>query len=176
MKSSDVRSRLEIDLEEAIQGGPKRVAFPDGRTLDITIPRGAADGQVLRLKGQGQSGRAGAGDALIELAIRPHPVFKLDGADLRMDLPVSIPDAVLGAKVDAPTPEGPVSLGVPKHTSSGAVLRLKGRGAVDPATGRRGDLFARVMLVLPEEGGDAVLDAFAETWRKERPYVAKRRR
>lgn len=174
-KGADLRSRLEIDLEEAIQGGPKRVAFSDGRTIDLTIPKGAVEGQVLRLKSQGQAGPRGAGDALIELAIKPHPIFKLDGADLRMDLPVSIPDAVLGAKVDAPTPEGPVSLGIPKNTSSGAVLRLKGRGAVDPSTGGRGDLFARVMLALPE-GDDAALTAFAETWRKQRPYVAKRRR
>ena len=174
-KGADLRSKLEIDLEEAIQGGPKRVAFADGRAIDLTIPRGAVEGQVLRLKGQGQPGPRGPGDALIELAIKAHPIFKLDGADLRMDLPVSIPDAVLGAKVDAPTPEGSVSLGIPKNTSSGAVLRLKGRGAVDPSTGSRGDLFARVMLALPE-GDDAALTAFAETWRKQRPYVAKRRR
>lgn len=174
-RGADVRSRLEIDLEEAILGGSKRVAFPDGRTLDITIPKGAADGQVLRLKGQGQGGRSGAGDALIELSIKAHPIFQRDGADLRMELPVSVPDAVLGAKVDAPTPDGVVSLAIPKHSSSGATLRLKGRGAVDPETGRRGDLFARVMLMLPEHH-DQALDDFAESWRKERPYAAKRRR
>ncbi len=176
-KGADVRSKLEIELEEAILGGPKRVAFPDGRTLDITIPKGAADGQVLRLKGQGQAGRAGPGDALIELSVKPHPVFRREGAgaDLVMDLPVSIPDAVLGAKVEAPTPDGPVSLQVPRRTSSGAVLRLKGRGAADAATGKRGDLLARVMHTLPDEP-DPALDRFAETWRRDRPYVPKRRR
>lgn len=171
----DVRSRLEIDLEEAIRGGAKRVAFPDGRQLDVTIPKGAHDGQTLRLKGQGRPGRgAAAGDALIELAVRPHPVFQADGADLRMDLPVSLPDAVLGAKVTAPTPEGEVQLTVPRRASSGATLRLKGRGGVDPQTGRRGDLFARLMITLPE-GDDPELDGFAEAMRRDRPYAPKRR-
>jgi DnaJ-class molecular chaperone len=173
-RGADVRARLEIDLEEAIRGGPKRIAFSDGRTLDVNIPKGAYEGQVLRLKGQGQAGRGGQGDALVELVIRPHPLYRREGADLHMDLPISIPDAVLGAKVEAPTPEGPVTLTVPKGSSSGAMLRLKGRGASDPQTGRRGDLFARLMLILPE-GGDAELERFAETWRKERPYTPRRR-
>ena len=171
----DVRSRLEVDLEEAIRGGSKRVAFPDGRQLDVTIPRAAYDGQTLRLKGQGRPGRGGAaGDALIELAVRPHPVFQADGVDLRMDLPVSLPDAVLGAKVTAPTPEGEVQLTVPRRASSGATLRLKGRGGVDPQTGRRGDLFARLMIALPDED-DPELDRFAEAMRRDRPYAPRRR-
>jgi len=174
-RGADVRARLEIDLEDAINGGVKRIAFADGRTLDVTIPKGAAEGQTLRLKGQGQPGRGGqAGDALIELAVRPHPIFRREGADLHMDLPVSVPDAVLGGKVDAPTPDGTVSLKVPKGSNSGAVMRLKGRGAVDPANGRRGDLFARLTVALPDHP-DAELEAFAERWRKERPYAPKRR-
>ncbi|MBE7219723.1 MAG: J domain-containing protein [Caulobacteraceae bacterium] len=175
-RGQDVRSRLEIDLEEAIRGGSKRVAFPDGRMLDVTIPKGAYDGQTLRLKGQGRAGRsaATAGDALIELAVRPHPLFHADGADLRMDLPVSLPDAVLGAKVAAPTPEGEVQLTVPRRSSSGAVLRLKGRGGVDPQTGRRGDLFARLMIMLPDKD-DPALDSLAEEIRRERPYAPRRR-
>jgi DnaJ-class molecular chaperone len=173
-RGADVRARLEIDLEEAIQGGVKRIAFPDGRTLDVTIPKGAAEGQVLRLKGQGQPGRAGAGDALVELVIRPHPVFRREGEDLHMDLYVTLPDAVLGAKVDAPTPEGTVRVTVPKGASSGATLRLKGRGAVDPSTGRRGDLFARILIALPDQP-DPELEAFAERLRKDRPYAPRRR-
>jgi DnaJ-class molecular chaperone len=173
-RGQDVRARLEIDLEESIRGGVKRIVFPDGRTLDVTIPKGAAEGQTLRLKGQGQPGRAGAGDALVELAIKPHPLYRREGADLHMDLPVSLPDAVLGAKVDAPTPEGVVSLTVPKGSSSGAVLRLKGRGAVDAASGKRGDLFARLMIALPETP-DPELERFAERFRSERPYTPRRR-
>jgi DnaJ-class molecular chaperone len=174
-RGGDVRARLEIDLEEAIKGGVKRIAFPDGRTLDVTIPKGAAEGQVLRLKGQGQPGRGGpSGDALVELIIRPHPIYRREGSDLHMDLSVSAPDAILGAKVDAPTPDGNVSLTVPKGSSSGATLRLKGRGAVDPATGKRGDLLAKVMIVLPE-APDPELERFAERWRIERPYSPRRK-
>ncbi len=174
-KGQDVRSKLEIDLEEAIRGGAKRVAFPDGRQLDITIPKHAYDGQVLRLKGQGSPGRGGAaGDAMIEIEVRAHPLYRREGADLHMDLPVSLPDAVLGARVEAPTPEGDVALRVAPHTSSGAVLRLKGRGFVDGPTGRRGDLYARVMIVLPETS-DPELDALAETMRRERPYTPRRK-
>jgi DnaJ-class molecular chaperone len=172
-RGSDVRAQLEIDLEDAIKGAQRRISFSDGRTLDVTIPKGAADGQVLRLKGQGAPGRAGPGDALIELAIRPHPIFRREGDNLIMDLPVSVPDAVLGAKVEAPTPEGPVSLTVPKGSNSGSTLRLKGRGLPN-GRGGRGDLMARVMVTLPD-APDPALEAFAETWRKERPYKPHRR-
>lgn len=172
-RGSDVRAKLEIDLEESIHGGKKRIAFSDGRTLDVTIPKGAEDGQTLRLKGQGQPGRSGAGDALIDLVIKPHPVFRREGETLVMDLPVSIPDAVLGGKVQAPTPDGAVTLTVPKGANSGQSLRLKGKGAA-LAGGRRGDLIARIMLVLPD-APDSELEAFAERWRSERPYAPKRR-
>jgi len=172
-RGADVRARLEIDLEEAIRGGKKRISFSDGRTLDVTIPKGATDGQVLRLKGQGSPGRAGAGDALIELAIKPHPVFRREGDHLVMDLPVSVPDAVLGGKVEAPTPDGAVTLTVPAGANSGSTLRLKGKGLTD-AQGRRGDLLARLVVTLPD-GADPQLKAFAETWRAERPYTPKKR-
>ncbi len=175
MKGSDVQARLEVELEETISGATRRVSFGDGRMLDVTIPKGAHDGQMLRLRGQGYPGRGGgpAGDALVELAVRPHPVFRQEGADLHMDLPVSIPDAVLGAKVQAPTPEGAVTLTVPRHANAGAQLRLKGRGAFDPATGRRGNLIAHVVLALPDKV-DPELERFAELWRKERPYASGR--
>jgi len=173
-RGGDVRAQLEIDLEEAILGAKKRIAFGDGRTLDITIPRGAVDGQVLRLKGQGSPGRAGAGDALIELSLRPHPTFRREADVLVMDLPVSVPDAVLGGKVQAPTPEGPVTLSVPKGSNSGSTLRLKKRGLAD-AHGHRGDLLARLVVTLPEPPDEA-LESFAETWRAERPYTPRGRR
>ncbi|MGH6992098.1 MAG: DnaJ C-terminal domain-containing protein, partial [Caulobacteraceae bacterium] len=123
--------------------------------------------------GQGQPGPAGAGDALIELVAKPHPIFRREGGDLVMDLPVSLPDAVLGGKVEAPTPEGPVSLSVPKGSNSGARLRLKGRGLSDPK-GRRGDLFARLVVTLPD-AVDPELQRFAEQQRAERPYSPRRR-
>ena len=172
-RGADTRARLDIDLEEAIKGGKKRVAFSDGRTIDVTIPPGAQEGQTLRLKGQGAAGRSGPGDALIELAIKPHKLFKREGDLLVMDLPVSVPDAVLGGKVEAQTPDGPVTLTVPQGSSSGATLRLKGRGLVD-AKGKRGDLLARLMITLPE-APDPELTKFAETWRDKRPYTPKRK-
>jgi DnaJ-class molecular chaperone len=172
-RGSDVRARLEIDLEEAIKGGKKRIAFSDGRTIDVTIPKGAHDGQTLRLKGQGAPGRSGSGDALIELALRPHPIFKREGDGLVMDLPVSVYDAVLGGKVTAPTPDGPVTLSVPKGANSGSTLRLKGRGLSD-ARGNRGDLLARLVVTLPDKPDEA-LEAFVQEWREKRPYTPRRR-
>ena len=170
-RGADVRAKLEIDLEDTIHGAKKRIAFSDGRTIDVSIPKGAEEGQALRLKGQGSPGRAGPGDAFIELTIRPHPIFRREGDNLVMDLPVSIPDAVLGGKVQAPTPDGPVNVSVPK--GGGSSLRLKGKGLSD-AKGKRGDLVARIVLVLPDTI-DAGLEAFAETWRAERPYTPRRR-
>uniref|UniRef100_B0SVY1 Heat shock protein DnaJ domain protein n=1 Tax=Caulobacter sp. (strain K31) TaxID=366602 RepID=B0SVY1_CAUSK len=172
-KGADVRARLDIDLEESIKGGKKRVAFSDGRTIDVTIPAGAQEGQTLRLKGQGSPGRGGQGDALIELAIKPHAIYRRENDTLVMDLPISVPDAVLGGKVEAPTPDGPVTLSIPKGSNSGARLRLKGRGLSD-GKGHRGDLFARLVVTLPD-APDTELEAFADTWRKDRPYAPKRR-
>lgn len=175
-KGADVRAKLEIDLEEAIAGAKKRIAFSDGRTVEVSIPAGAQEGQVLRLKGQGGPGAKTPGDALIEIAVKPHPVFRREGpgeADLTMDLPVTVYDAVLGAKVSASTPDGPVTLTVPRHSSSGRVLKLRGKGAA-AAGGGRGDLYARVALSLPE-AADGELERFAEGWRSERPYEARRR-
>ncbi|MFI4935336.1 MAG: DnaJ C-terminal domain-containing protein [Caulobacterales bacterium] len=172
-RGADVRARLEIDLEDAIKGGKKRVSFSDGRTIDVTIPKGAAEGQTLRLKGLGAPGRSGAGDALIELVIRPHPLYRREGETLVMDLPVSVPDAVLGGKVQAPTPDGPVTLSIPAGSNSGSTLRLKGKGLAE-AGGRRGDLLARLVVTLPDQA-DPALQQFAETWRAERPYAPRRR-
>ena len=173
-KGSDVRARLEIDIEDAINGAKKRISFSDGRTIDVTIPKGAVEGQVMRLKGQGQMGQGGPGDALIEIGIRPHPIYRREGEGLVMDLPVSVPDAVLGGKVTAPTPDGAVSLTVPKGSNTGATLRLKGRGLPDPKTGKRGDLLARIVVALPDKA-DPELEKFAEEWRRERPYVPRRK-
>ena len=173
-KGQDVRAEIQITVEEAVQGGKRRIAFSDGRTLEVTIPKAAADGQVLRLKGQGNQGRGGAGDALIELHVAPHAVFRREGATLTMDVPITVPDAVLGGKVEAPTPDGPVTLTVPKGSNSGQTLRLKGRGLGDPATGKRGDLLARLMIVLPDVI-DGELEAFAATWRAQRPYAPRRK-
>ena len=167
-RGQDVRASLDVSLEDTIIGTTRRIQFSDGRMLDVAIPKGASDGQTIRLRGQGAPGRGGqAGDALIELRIVPHPVFRREGADLSMDLPVSVPDAVLGGKVQVPTPEGPVMMTIPAGSNSGKVLRLKGRGAY--ADGRRGDLMARIMVTLPDAMDDELLK-FAAEWRERRPY------
>lgn len=168
-KGQDVRATLEITLEDSITGATRRIQFSDGRTLDVTIPKGAGDGQVIRLRGQGAPGRMGeAGDALIELRIAKHLLYRREGADLEMDLPISAPDAILGGKVTVPTPEGRVSMTVPAGSNSGKVLRLKGRGGF--AGGKRGDLLARLVVTLPEPQ-DETLVKFAEEWRARRPYT-----
>lgn len=167
-KGQDVRATLDISLEDSIAGTTRRIQFSDGRMLDVAIPKGASEGQVIRLKGQGAPGRGGqAGDALIELKIAPHPVFKRDGADLTMDLPVSVPDAVLGGKIQVPTPEGAVMMTIPKGSNSGKMLRLKARGAY--AAGKRGDLLAKLVVTLPETPDDDLI-RFATEWRDKRPY------
>ena len=172
-RGGDVRAKVEVEIEDAIRGGKRRIAFSDGRTIDVTLPKGAQEGQTLRLKGQGSPGRAGPGDALIELSIAPHPIFKREGDVLVMDVPIAAYDAVLGGKAEAPTPDGPVTLTVPKGANTGTRLRLKGRGLAD-AGGKRGDLFARLVVVLPDRP-DAELEAFAEAWKRDRPYAPRRR-
>ena len=171
-KGQDVRATLDISLEDSIAGTTRRIQFSDGRMLDVVIPKGASEGQVIRLKGQGAPGRGGqAGDALIELKIAPHSVFKRDGADLTMDLAVSVPDAVLGGKIQVPTPEGAVMMTIPKGSNSGKILRLKGRGAY--AGGKRGDLLAKLAVTLPETPDDELI-RFAAEWRDKRPYTPGR--
>jgi len=171
-RGQDVKAALDISLEDAIAGATRRIQFSDGRTLDVTIPKGASEGQTIRLRGQGSPGRgAENGDALIELRIETHPIYKRDGADLTMDLPVSVPDAVLGAKVRVPTPEGVVQMTIPAGSNSGKILRLKARGAF--AAGKRGDLLARLVVTLPDEPDEA-LTRFAEEWRAKRPYMPGR--
>lgn len=164
-RGQDVRASLEISLEDSIQGSTRRIQFSDGRTLDVTIPKGADDGQVIRLKGQGvPSPRGGpAGDALIELKIAPHALYQRDGADLTMDLAVPLADAVLGGKLAVRTPDGVVNLTVPKGSNSGQMMRLKGKGAF--AGGRRGDLKVRLMIQLPGEDVPELVKA-AEALRK----------
>lgn len=167
-KGQDIRATLEVSLEDTIAGTTRRIQFSDGRMVDVAIPKGATDGQTIRLRGQGAPGRSGqAGDALIDLRLIPHPIFKREGGDLTMDLWVSVPDAVLGGKVQLQTPEGVVMMTIPAGTNSGKVLRLKGRGGF--ADGMRGDLLARVIVTLPE-GPDEELTRFATEWREQRPY------
>jgi DnaJ-class molecular chaperone len=181
VKGNDIKIRLDIDLLDTIVGNTRRVLLSDGRTVDVNIPKGSRDGQTLRLKGQGApspTGRGPHGDALVELRLKAHPVFRMDGNDLHMDLFVSLPDAILGGTVQAPTPDGPVSVNLAKGSNSGAILRLKGRGAFDSKDGTRGDLFAHVVLAMPDKGLDGMPEdlrgefvGFLERWREKAGYA-----
>lgn len=168
-RGSDTVYRLEVDFLDAARGARTRVTTAEGRTLDVTIPAGACDGTVLRLAGQGLPGygNGSAGDAMIELAVKPHPVFRRDGHDIRIDLPVTLDEAVLGAKVTVPTIHGPVAVTVPKGSNTGRVLRLKGKGV--QAGGRHGDQLVTLRIVLPEHI-DPPLENFLAEWRKDHAY------
>lgn len=151
MRGDDVKAAVAIPLEEAVEGASVRVSLPGGRTVDARIPAGIEDGQTIRLKGQGLKPPGGeAGDALITVRISPHPVFKVDGRDLRADLPVPLEDAVLGGPVKVPTLSGTVEMNLPPNTSSGRNLRLRGKGLPAQGGKAQGDLFVAVKIVLPD--------------------------
>jgi DnaJ-class molecular chaperone len=164
----DVTAALSITLLEAAKGSKKRVDLPNGKSVEVKIPPGLGDGQTIRLKGQGLAGsRSRAGDLLITVSIAPHPLFTREGADLRLELPVTLYEAVLGAKVRVPTLDGAVEIAIPAGTSSGRTFRLKGKGL--PAKEGSGDLLAAVRIVLPERG-DAELEELMRKWRQGKPY------
>jgi len=163
----DVSVAVTISLVEAAKGATRRVHLPNGKEVDVKIPAGLADGQQIRLRGQGLSGAGAAGDAIITVTIAPHPLFTRDGANLRIDLPVTLYEAVLGGKVRVPTLDGAVELAIPAGTSSGRRFRLKGKGL--SGKGATGDLFVTVRIVLPERD-DKALDELMRSWRDEKPY------
>ncbi len=176
IRGSDVRYTLEIDFLEAVQGARKRVTMPEGGMLDLTVPEGVSDGQVLRLKGKGGPGFRGGepGDALVEIKVRPHSQFKRVGDDITLDLPITIDEAVLGAKVEVPTISGRVQLTIPKGTSSGRAFRLRGKGVRNVAAGTTGDQLVTVRIVLPEEVDDS-LAYFMSEWRQRNAYNPRER-
>ena len=160
-KGADVAYRLKVPFLDAAALKPQRVMLAGGKTIDLKLPNGLEDGAKIRLAGQGQQGPGGNGDAIVTIEITPHPFFARDGNDIRLSLPVTLKEAVLGAKVRAPTPDGPVMLTVPKGSTSGKVLRLKGKGFADKA-GKRGDLKVTLAVDLPAD--DPKLREFAENW------------
>jgi DnaJ-class molecular chaperone len=168
----DLAVTMTVALEEAVNGATRRVRLPTGKELNVKIPAGVTAGQQIRLKGQGETAPGHRpGDVLITVNIAPHPYFKIDGNDLRLDLPITLYEAVLGARVRVPTLDGAVQLSIPKNTSSGRTFRLKGKGM--PIKGVQGadsfgDLFATTRIVLPD-ANDAELEALMEKWRDHHP-------
>lgn len=164
----DVAATMSVSLEEAANGANKRIRLPNGKELNVKIPVGVTSGQQIRLKGQGDTAPGHPpGDVLLTITIAAHPFFKVEGNDLRVELPVTLYEAVLGGKVRVPTLKGAVELTIPKNTSSGRTFRLKGKGV--PAKGAGGDLYVTIRIVLPD-GNDAELEALMEKWRTGHTY------
>jgi DnaJ-class molecular chaperone len=164
----DLSVSMTVSLEEAVQGVEKRVRLPTGKELNVKIPAGVVAGQQIRLKGQGDTAPGHRpGDLLITVNIAPHPFFKVDGSDLRLDLPITLYEAVLGGKIRVPTLGSAVELSIPKNTSSGRIFRLKGKGL--PKSAGAGDLFVTTRIMLPD-GNDAELEALMQKWRDAHLY------
>ncbi|MBX3490600.1 MAG: J domain-containing protein [Parvibaculum sp.] len=163
-RGNDRGYRLSVSFLEAANGVRKRVRLDGGKTLEVNVPAGIDEGQQIRLRGQGDAGHGGAdaGDALVTVAVEPHPRFRREGHDIHLTLPVSLPEAVLGARIDAPTVSGPVSLTIPAGANAGTRLRLKGRG-IAVEGGAPGDQYVTLEIVLPEATDEALRD-FAATW------------
>ncbi len=166
-QGQDVRFALEVPFLEAARGAEMHLTLGDANDISVKIPPGAQDGQTLRLRGKGEAGHGGGppGDALITLSVRAHPVFRREGNDILVTLPITIDEAILGAKVTAPTITGPVTLTIPAGVSSGRIMRLRGRGVAGPGQKTFGDQLVELKIVTPPEI-DATLRDFMAEWRK----------
>ncbi len=171
VKGPDVRYTLELDFLEAVLGAKKRVTMPQGGVLDLSIPAGVSDGQVLRLKGKGAVGigTTERGDALVEVRVRPHARFQRSDGDILLEVPITIDEAILGAKIEVPTIAGRVQLTLPKGTNSGRVFRLKGKGIKCVGRPEAGDQLVTVRIVLPDTIDDSLAYFFSE-WRQKNRY------
>lgn len=169
-RGQDINYRLEVDFLDAANGAKRRITMPDGKALDLTIPPGTRDSSILRLKGKGSEGFGGGppGDALVEITVKAHPYFRRQDDDIVIELPISLDEAVLGGKVEVPTLTGRVMMTIPRGSSSGDILRLKGKGVKTPRRGA-GDQRVILKVVLPDEI-DEELATFIETWRKTHSY------
>lgn len=162
-RGEDAAVATTVSFDEAVRGGTRRVVLPNGEQIDVKIPAGLKDGQQIRLKGRAGGGRNGGrpGDILIAVSVAPHPWLTREGNNLRMDLPVTLREAVVGGRIEVPTLGGAVQLTVPPNSNTGTVLRLRGKGiAASPVAG---DLYVRLVVALPEKP-DKDLRQFAESW------------
>ena len=164
-RGEDFTAAVTASFQEGVLGGTRRVMLPNGEQIDVKIPAGVKDGQQIRVKARGGAGRNGGpnGDVLIQIAVAAHPYLTRDGNDLRMDLPISLKEAVLGGKVPVPALNSTINLSVPANSNTGAVLRLKGKGVPGHGGGAAGDLYVRLVVTLPDKP-DAALTRFAEDW------------
>ncbi len=157
IRGQDAEGEITIDFLDAVRGGEVRVQFAGKGALRVRVPAGSDSGTKVRLKGQGEPGPGGAsGDLYLTLRVRPHPFFTRDGADLSLDVPVTLPELILGASIDVPTPDGPAKMTIPKASSNGQRLRLRGKGAVRRGSDGRGDLYVRLVAKLPDSQDEAM--------------------
>jgi DnaJ-class molecular chaperone len=165
MRGEDERYALTTRFLDAVSGATQRLTLPDGRTLDVKIPPGMMSGQTLRLRNQGGHGWNGGerGDALIQVTVAAHPIFTRDGQDIRLQLPVTLAEAVLGGQVTVPTPGGPVLMSIPAGSDTGVNLRLRGRGVAKHGEVPAGDLYASLRVQIGES--DAALEQFLREWK-----------
>lgn len=172
-RGADLHYRLSVEFLDAIRGATKRLTLPDGGTLDVTIPPGIQEGQVLRLRGKGapSGGEGETGDALVEISIAPHRFFTRVGDDIHLELPVTLAEAFLGSHVKVPTPTGPVMLKVPNGSNTGSILRLKGKGV--PRQGGHGDELVKLKVMLPS-GPDPELETFLSSWKPGKNYEPRK--
>lgn len=164
-RGANVTYRLAVDFVDAATRATQRITLQDGKTIDVRLPAGVEDGTQMRLKGKGQPGPGGAGDAILTIEVRKHPFFTRDGDDVRLDLPITLAEAVRGGKVKVPTVDGPVMLSIPAGSTSGKTLRLKGKGFTTKDD-RRGDQFVTLVIDIPAD--DARLKEFVESWQDDR--------
>ncbi|GGB51427.1 molecular chaperone DnaJ [Roseibium aquae] len=172
-KGRNAEIMVRVSLEDIATTGKTQVTLPSGKTVNVAIPAGVTDGEKIRLKAQGYPSETGgpAGDVMVELKIRPHKLFEVDGYDLYLNLPVTLYEAVLGTKVRTPTLTGAVNLTIPANTSSGKTMRLKGKG-LPTKTGGHGDLMIRIEIVLPPHTDDE-LETLMKAWKEITPYRAR---
>jgi DnaJ-class molecular chaperone len=170
-RGEDIGVTVAVPLQTIAHGGSMRVALPTAKTLDVAVPMGIEEGKSIRLRGQGHPGRRGgsAGDVIVTIRYAPHPLFKVEGRDLRLDLPITLYEAVLGARVRAPTLSGEVEVSIAPGSNGGRVLRLRGKGLPGGADQAAGDLMATLRIVLPNEA-DADLTALMQKMRDQKPY------
>ncbi len=175
-RGADVSYTITVDFVEAALGGKKRMRLADGKTLNVTLPAGTEEQQTLRLKGKGLPGLGGApaGDAYIEVHIAHHAFFTRKDSNVHMELPVTLKEAVLGARIEVPTVHGPVTMKIPAGSNSGKTLRLKGKGITDRKSGQKGDQYLTLKVVLPDKP-DEELKAFVERWAKDKDDDPRRK-
>jgi DnaJ-class molecular chaperone len=174
-RGGDVRYRMTVPFLDAINGATRRLTMPDGSVLEVVIPPGSRNHQTLRLRGKGRPGRNGGppGDALVELDVEPHPVYRRDGDDIHFDLPISLSEAMLGGRITVPTPAGTVTMTIPRGANTGRVLRLKGKG-VPRADGSRGNALAHLQVMLPDPP-DPELERCISRWTEGRTHNPRQR-